>query len=75
MKRLQNMLLLKKKYKDLPPQVAIILKMAKPNIDATIRNYNRRVEGKRQKRRADFENKLNEEVQLPRKKKFLNYRR
>ena len=53
---------------DLPPQVAIILKMAKPNIDATIRNYNRRVKSKRQKKTSDFEDKLNEEVQLPRKK-------
>ena len=47
---------------------AIILKMAKPNIDATIRNYNRRVKSKRQKKISDFEDKLNEEVQLPRKK-------
>lgn len=42
--------------------------MAKPNIDATIRNYNRRVKSKRQKKISDFEDKLNEEVQLPRKK-------
>lgn len=42
--------LTQEEIQDLPPQVAIILKMAKPNIDATIRNYNRRVKSKRQKR-------------------------
>jgi len=60
--------LTQEEIQDLPPQVAIILKMAKPNIDATIRNYNRRVKSKRQKKISDFEDKLNEEVQLPRKK-------
>ncbi len=60
--------LTQEEIQDLPPQVAIILKMAKPNIDATIRNYNRRVKSKRQKKTSDFEDKLNEEVQLPRKK-------
>ena len=28
---------------NLPPQVLIVLKIAMPNIDANIRNYNRRV--------------------------------
>lgn len=53
---------------DLPPQVLIILKIAKPNIDANIRNYNKRVKGKRQKIASDLEKELNEEVELPRKK-------
>ena len=40
---------------DLPPQVAIILKMAKPNIDANIRNYNKRVKSKKSKIVSDLE--------------------
>ena len=35
---------------NLPPQVAIILKIAKPNIDANIRNYNRRIKNKERKK-------------------------
>ena len=41
---------------NLPPQVAIILKIAKPNIDANIRNYNRRIKNKERKKMSDLKN-------------------
>lgn len=53
----------------LPKQVFGLLRVIIPNIDAAIRNYNRRVRSKEKKMGAfDFEQELNEEVQLPTKK-------
>lgn len=54
-----------KEMENLPPQVAIILKIAKPNIDANIRNYNRRIKNKERKKMSDFEKELEAKVQLP----------
>ena len=57
---------------NLPPQVAIILKIAKPNIDANIRNYNRRIKNKERKKMSDLKKEVNDKVQLPeREDEFL----
>ena len=57
---------------NLPPQVAIILKIAKPNIDANIRNYNRRIKNKERKKMSDLKKEVNDKVQVPeREDEFL----
>lgn len=54
---------------NLPAQVLIILKIAKPHIDATIRNYNRRIRSKEQKKASDFEKEIDKKVSLPEREK------
>ena len=53
----------------LPKQVVGLLRVIVPNIDAAIRNYNRRVKSKEKKMdKSDFEWEFDEEVKLPMKK-------
>ena len=53
----------------LPKQVVGLLRVMIPNIDAAIRNYDRRVRSKEKKMsKSNFEWEFDEEVQLPMKK-------
>lgn len=56
----------------LPKQVVGLLRVMIPNIDAAIRNYDRRVRSKEKKMsKSNFEWEFDEEVQLPMKKDVL----
>ena len=52
---------------NLPPQVLIVLKIAMPNIDANIRNYNRRVKNNNKKSVCTFDEESEEKVPLPKR--------
>lgn len=52
---------------NLPPQVLIVLKIAMPNIDANIRNYNKRVKNNNKKNVYTFDEESEEKVLLPKR--------
>ncbi|MFR3329535.1 MAG: DUF6291 domain-containing protein [Odoribacter splanchnicus] len=50
---------------NLPPRILAIFIIAKPLLDASHRNYLKRIKGKKRKDMSDFEKELEAKVQLP----------